>query len=414
MVWSCLVPVHQRSERTLSRVSGLRRAAPGARRPGEHWLLDLQRQVGNRAVTSLVLQRKLSIGPERIDEARSLTGQLKGAVTNDTLFRLRKVVADHQSSTDVAGAEDRLILIQALCFYYRTHHDNDTDSRAKMKLSAVDDIYQAARVEESQLQAQSQYLKDLYAKKEGAATETSDTRFSDAAGAQWSSVTMGAKSIAAGTPNPTVGGANKDAVKLARRYGLTEAEIAAIRLYTVNDYAYINPATANNRSWMEAVKLPKTNWPAPTAVKTRQMRPAFEEGALHGAMATALLVKLPSKKGTCYRGERLTPAKLDGYRTDPSDSRPNITSVSLSEAKAQEFTVGGTKTRRDQTVSALWQIEVTDGKDIASLSLLPKEEEWNLLPGTRLQIKRIEELGNGVGGNPPATKWVKIYARQVG
>jgi hypothetical protein len=43
----------------------------------------------------------------------------------------------------------------------------------------------------------------------------------------------------------------KKIADLIRDTGLTEAEVAAIKLFTANDYLYLNPAVANSDSWLQ-------------------------------------------------------------------------------------------------------------------------------------------------------------------
>jgi hypothetical protein len=378
-----------------------------------HPLLTLQRQIGNRAVAATLVQRQLAVGAEHLDAVRSVTGQLKGAVTNDTLHRLRDVVADHQKSTDISQADARLTLILALSDFYLTQHAQDPDRRARAKRSAVDDVKQAALVERSQTAAQARYARDLYAQKTG--PKSSPTRFGHAGGATWQTVTGGAKAVATGAPTKAYLGAGPQAIELAKTYGLTEAEILAVRTYTSQDFKYINPATANSDSWMKSNMQPKTAWPLPTATKDRQRRELFEEGALHGALSVSALSKLPSQKGTCYRGERITEAKLASLAEGTVQSRANLTSLSLDSAKSQEFANGASTTTPDSTVSVLWEVKVTDGKDIQALSVFGStEREWLLLPGSQIRVDRIVEQKAGVAGTPAATKWVRVYARQIG
>ena len=60
-------------------------------------------------------------------------------------------------------------------------------------------------------------------------------------------------------------------------------------------------------------------------------------------------------------------------------------------------------------------VNVKSGRDIGDLSVHGrKEKEWLLLPGTVLEIESVDvkkEKGNT--GNPAATKWVVITAREV-
>ena len=60
-------------------------------------------------------------------------------------------------------------------------------------------------------------------------------------------------------------------------------------------------------------------------------------------------------------------------------------------------------------------VKVKNGRDIGDISVHGrKENEWLLLPGTVLEVESVDvkkEKGNT--GNPAATKWVVITAREV-
>jgi hypothetical protein len=378
-------------------------ATPGGPSPS---LLSLQRSAGNRAVTQmLAIQRKMAFGPERIDEVRSTTGKMKGALTKDTLYRLRQAVADHQASVDTGGAPARLAVILGLCDTYLERHKDDTDENAAKKLSAVEDLKAAALAERGQLQAQAQYLTDAYAKKSDPGA--SPTRLSEQM--QVSHTHSGALALGKGK-TAKVGGAGNDSLALVRKYGLTQAEILAVRTYTASDYKYINPATANSESWMKAQNKVKDD---------AHMKNLKEEGSLHAAMAISGLKKLPPMKGLCYRGARMNEKQLGAeYTKGKVIKRATLTSVATQKHSAAVFADAGgeTKPQPDQTIRVMVEIQVTDGREAAALSIYGRgENEWLLLPGSSIKVDDIiDEPSGPLGAEPKATRWVTVKAHQEG
>jgi hypothetical protein len=86
-------------------------------------------------------------------------GQIRGFLTQDTLYRLRQAVATHQKAA-AANAGDRLALILGLCDTYLKDHGADTDARAKAKLASVEDIKAEAVMERNKLKAEARSLND--------------------------------------------------------------------------------------------------------------------------------------------------------------------------------------------------------------------------------------------------------------
>jgi hypothetical protein len=195
--------------------------------------------------------------PQDIDAVRSLKGQIKGALTKDTLYRLRQVVADHQKAgkdEDPEIGNYRLTIIMGLCGDYLSRHGKETDERAREKMEAVEKIQADAMVERARRQAEAQYLQDAYAKK----SENSPTRMGEQTSSAVQYADLQAKKLGAGQAG-TQEGFNQATLALIKDYGLTEAEILAVKVYTASDYKYINPATANNESWMKSQARPENN-----------------------------------------------------------------------------------------------------------------------------------------------------------
>jgi hypothetical protein len=210
-----------------------------------------------------------------------------------------------------------------------------------------------------------------------------------------------------------------------RELGLSKGEIAAIATFTVQDYRYINPATANSMDWMRAANEDPIDKANPTADDKAALKKSFkevklgnarermqarnkdlatmrEEGALHAGVAVQGLLKMPVWRGTTWRGESMTKEKFEAQfapnpngrfrvvkpRTDP---RPNISSTTKVFQTALAFVTmiarcppGGYR--------VIWQYELNNGRDIEPLSLNKHETEVATLPGAEFGILSAEPM----------------------
>ena len=206
-----------------------------------------------------IIAGRMSPGaPQQIDAVRSTTGQIKGFLTKDTLYRLRQAVADHQKAADENEALPRLGIILGLCDTYLHKHGGEKEARAREKVAMVEDMKAEASAERSRREAEAIYLQDAYAQ----ATATpgskgfSATRMDDQTSIAYGMAGLQAKSLAQGKAQ-TQEGFNQATLELIKKYGLTEAEVLAVKVYTASDYKYINPATANDKKWMTGQFPPK-------------------------------------------------------------------------------------------------------------------------------------------------------------
>jgi hypothetical protein len=361
----------------------------------------------------IIAGRVSQLKPEKIDEVRSTLDQFMGWVTSDTLSQLRQAVAEHEAAP-AAGWEARVDGILRLCEEYLAGDGKEPGNRKKA--DAVETIKAEALVEQGRRQAEARYLSDAY-------DPTSPTPLEKQTAKTKLEAHPTAEELAQGVASGALG-ADDDALKLVQESGLTQAEILAVKTYTSDDYKYINPATANSQSWMEANQFKDQVKADPDYLKSddgrKQMRILMEEGSLQAAMVVAALQKLEPRAGTCYRGERMTPAKyLETYgdessRKLPSQTRANLTSIATKKASAQNFADDGGGDNA-KTVSVMWEVAVTNAREIRDLSVYGKgEEEWLLLPGTVLQATKVVEETAGNAGDPAATKWATVSYQQQG
>ena len=387
---------------------------------------ELAHVVQNRLdVQRLALRRLMSKSAADVDAVRSGRGKLKGAVTKDTLYRLSQLLTGYHGAKE---AKDKIVKVDAilgLCDTYLAKHGGAAEDADKVAL--VEDIRAEASKEHGQALAEAQYLADARGESSPATnlkhlkTQTADQ------------VHGGAKAVAKKEPSEAYLGADTTTIALVSEYGLTEAEVQAIRAYTAKDYLYINPATANAKGWMEGQNLddaeknpaaPDKNdalaMAAAAAAKEaseNKIKQLFEEGSLHAGVAMMGLDKLPKKIGPTYRGARMSQGEFDSrYKPGTPVVFGAFTSSAVRRGPALSFANGGGDyaPRDDQTLNVMCTLNTTNARDIRNLSIFGSvEEEWLLLPGATFNIDRIEEKPSGPAGTPKATKWIEVHLTQA-
>jgi hypothetical protein len=394
-----------------------------------------------------VFAKRMS-GTAQIDALRSTKGQLKGMVTKDTMYRLRQALDDHKKSKDEEGAGDRLAIILGLCHSYINRHGRESDARAKEKVATVEQIQEQASSEMrdwGQRQAEARYVRDV--------NQQGPTPFErEGVGSEHAIQQTRGLQKKQTDPSKRSAGFSPATLELISTYGLTEAEVLAVKMFTVGNYEYINPATANKESWMKGQMFPKEKFkdeeesdeesePLSEIEVARlleaksngywaskegesHLKQLFQEGSLHGALAIKALHKLPPQEGTCYRGARMTEKEfVEKYGVDgqerPTEKLESLTSVSTVEAVAEGF--AKSHKRSDKTVAVYTEVKVKTARDIGDLSLKGRdihgegEGEWVLFPGTFLRTVDVTVIRDPdpPPGNPPATKLVFVKAEQV-
>lgn len=394
-----------------------------------------------------VFAKRMS-GTAQIDALRSTKGQLKGRVTKDTMYRLRQALEDHKKSKDEEGAGDRLAIILGLCHSYINRHARESDARAEEKVATVEQIQQQAASEMrdwGQRQAEARYVNDV--------NRQGPTRFKqEGVGSEYAIRQTQRVMKKEADKSEKTAGFSPATLELITTYGLTEAEVLAVKMFTVSNYEYINPATANKGSWMKGQMFPKemfedekesdeggeplseievarlleakSNGYWASKEGESHLKQLFQEGSLHGALAIKALHKLPPQEGTCYRGARITEKEfVEKYGVDgqerPTEKLESLTSVSTVEAVAEGF--AKSHKRSDKTVAVYTEVKVKTARDIGDLSLKGRdirgegEGEWVLFPGTILRTVDVTVIRDPdpPPGNPPATKVVFVKVEQV-
>ncbi len=215
-------------------------------------------------------------------------------------------------------------------------------------------------------------------------------------------------------------GMSENAANLTKDSRITDAELAAIKIYTAPDYRYINAGLAQNRAgWLQSALDEHVKKASPRAKDTRILGAALApghlgplspgdsaaaEGVRHGKFAVEGLKKLPPWKGETYRGMGLSPEE---FKTQFEDTNvwkaASFTSTSVKKDISEAFAQQETKPGR---IGFLLRFDVNNGRDINLLSIFGNEGEILLMPGASADILRIE-----TDPGPPAIK--VIYLKQI-
>lgn len=186
---------------------------------------------------------------------------------------------------------------------------------------------------------------------------------------------------------------------------LTDAELAAIRVYSGGDYRTMNPTVAGSDAWLnknvgDLTERKETKFAFPEtrmdmeAKKGKpdddQRRKMKVDAMMHVRLAVSGLKKLPDVVDSTYRGLSLP---LDQLIVDYKAGRRIVykpfTSTSTKRDTSSAFAVvnatGG-------LVPVLLTLRVNKGKDIKDISVSPKEGEVLLMPGAEFQVVEAPKL----------------------
>ena len=197
-------------------------------------------------------------------------------------------------------------------------------------------------------------------------------------------------------------GMGAEALRIMQETGMTDAEMAAIKIYTAPDYRYINAGMAKNRGgWLtSAIRQDESGarvgdnrilgdadleegFSGPRSPADM----AAAEGRRHGTHAVEGMKKMPPWKGQTFRGAGFTHDQFQEQFGRGVWSADSFTSTSTQQAVSEGFahneSVGG-------KIGVLMVFKVTNGRDIKDLSIYSGEGEVLLMPGTRATVTNIE------------------------
>jgi hypothetical protein len=382
-----------------------RRRSPGPAETEQGRLLALQRSAGNRATAAAVagglLQRRMDFDPAFLG-ASSFKEKAAAAFGGENLWRqIKDALIEYRATPQ---AERQLALLKTMLALIIKWMDGNKKARSSGggRAFTLGQLGEAIHKEMANAERQAGYMADV-------ASEESAMMGGQPRGSKFkylSSTASSAISSAQAVAGGGGGKAERAQAELMKQYDLTDAELAAIKIYTVDDYKYINPAMAGNEAWM-AAQIPKVAGATSKDASPAGVKEAMKEGKRHGEMAMEGLRKLPAWKGNTFRGLRLTPAELkkqyqDTIRYDNKAFLSTSTEADVSNGFAK-------KTEDDGKVGILLHYEVTNGRDVAKYSLVGSEKEVLLLPGAAFAIVDVQERP----GRPADDKMYDVTLKQV-
>lgn len=252
--------------------------------PREAHILELQRQAGNKAVVSMLgrhrwpsVQRMLSQGAAGLQRAmgrnhqspippqptsqqtapvqrvmtikswqvragQSFGERVRTTFVRDTYSKIADALADFHKQPGLLKAD----VIVGLCDYWLTKNASKTSPKTEDRRAMVEDVRAEAWREAGVRRAEAGYLQAFGGQgKSPLQAPEKQTKISALGPARDLARGIATPAAASGTSQGELdriaGG-----VELIKKYGLTAAEIAAIRTYTLGDYLYINPAIAQD------------------------------------------------------------------------------------------------------------------------------------------------------------------------
>lgn len=346
----------------------------------------------NKEISSapaVTIQRRMNFAAADLQGNLSFGARFKGFFgAESTWAQLTKELANYENADGPAEELASLQVLKQLGQQWLTRHDKDkkkdgTKERSIQQLLTEIDV-EIPKVQQriaDDAEEQDEYIRKIEAK---------SLKYVTASGLR---IAKNVKDWHSG--KDLWGQQAVNANQLIKTHNLTLAEATAIGLYTADDYKYMNPAMAKNEGWMRAM-LPKTGFAKQDTFKEvhagvtdQHVQEATEEGQLHGKIAVSGMKKLPDWTGQTYRGLALPESDFSAmYPLNGTTVFPAFSSTSLNEATSRGF---ARTNATDGKVAILLRLQLTRGKDIATLSNSPGEAEILLMPGATFKVAKIRE-----------------------
>ncbi|HET7180637.1 MAG TPA: hypothetical protein VFI15_00230 [Candidatus Limnocylindrales bacterium] len=405
-----------------------RAVAAGTMDPRHQKVLDLQRQAGNRAVSSMLgAPRRPAVQRELTYRASDLRPHQRAM--SGTYAKLVKVVRDFHATSDVPTRITLAGTIRGLCDTWLGDHAVPAGGKPLIKTS----LFGAGRTDAqrtlvTRLRAEAGREYEKLKKDAAYLSKMRSGGFKAMAETTKLAVDAPSRALASGgTMDMPYTGANAKALEVIQKYKLTEAEIAAVRVFTVSDYTYINPAKAGADSWLKSNILRAKDPRFKEAVGPRPFTNADpwshlgtvkQEGQEHAAMLMEALVKLPPYNQVTYRGTRMTP---EDFAVKCRQGAEFPFSSFASSAKRREIAQGFADGKggdvapaKEAVVSVVFVVNMKNGRDISKISAATKpEDEVTILPGTVYVVDRVVRMQKGNPGTPTAQHWYTVFLNQA-
>ncbi len=364
-------------------------------------VLQLQRTVGNKGVSRLLAQSStvpvqgaFEMKTSYLDQQIGISDTFMGLFGKSKFYDIRNTLARYEK----AAPSDRLSLLdklEKLCSKWMAAYGTSKSAGDQKKKAVVRNLLDEVDAERASV-ASKQAAEDVYLANAVNAGKKDST--SSDVGKKFALEAL--SSDGKGVSKDALRGQYSDAeASLMSAHGVTGAEIAAIKTFTASDYQYINPATANSESWLAS------NRKQFHLSKKLGDRAFSQEGSLHTAIAMQGLAKMPAWTKPAYRGERCTPSQFtEKYSVGKEFAYNSFASSAQEDGVALNFAHGlaDSPPSKDKSVAVLTVLEETGGRDISSISMVQREKEVLLLPGSKFIVKKVEE----VDGNTAYAKYV--------
>jgi hypothetical protein len=342
---------------------------------------QLQRGAGNRAVARLArqaaVQREVTISAQDLDPLMLRGGKRKGLFAKSSFGDLRKALAKYHA----AAAENKLGAlhhVEGLSLTWLNDHASSNDPLDRRRRPIV-----AALLEEINT--------ELVAHSREAAQGVYASNIANALGQGDGQDPYALKQITQYSQSSAPGQLSIRSEKLRNELGLTLPEVTAIRVFTAEDYKYMNPVVANSPAWLADSKTRNA--------LTGSDKLYIEEGTLHAGVAMQGLAKIKPWNETVYRGATFAKAAMT-VKVGQILSFNSFASASKNKLQAELFAYTSAKKsaeeRRagapDRDVGIIYEFRRPNGRDVTQFSLAQTEEEVVLLPGSRFRIEQLTPI----------------------
>jgi len=313
-----------------------------------HELTHVVQQSSKSTLSSSPIQRRMAFKTEDLEGSISARAKVKGFFGKSSTFsKIKNLLTKYENANAPSVQKTILNELRALAQSWLDKHTDDPQKRASLE-KMIPAIDQELIIVDQKLASDESYLQDL---------GKNNFKFLTTSGQEASDLS----------------GVGKRAKKNAESSGLTNAELTAIRVYTAQDYAYMNPILAKNKGWLdfkiqELVKQGQIDLGGRTVLNDQERIQVQEEANRHSDKAVEGLKKLPDISQEVYRGVGLTTKEFeDQYKNSAATvTFPSFSSTSLDKEVSRGF---AEKEAKGGKVGLLLIMQVTKGKDIGDLSL---------------------------------------------
>lgn len=339
---------------------------------------------GNKPVSKGTWRNK--VAPDRMTTTSQDFEDLLSGKTGSTFEKVYDAMVAYEGAQTRAKKEAALQkLNQRASNWVNQHTDSDRDLDLERRRAMLENLVDQVGVELARLSksdAQDRYVGNVDKSRKDANYKSKDPNEKYAFKALTNEAVSDVRKNVIGKkqaiPNP---------------YGLTDAEIAAIRIFTGDDFGYINPSTVQSTTWLDDNKSNVTTSAAfSRGGATDDDR--MSEGPVHVGVAVSGLQKLPAYTGDVYRG-------ASASRNDVKDWIANglrfdaLASATKKRRVAEDFAFDNVKDSKP--IPVLFIIHNCGGRDIRDLSVNAKEDEVTLLPGstyTNVTARQLDKKGS--------------------